>query len=732
MHPRTCMVAVLCALAGLAPSVRADDPPPAESSPLAGRLCDLPAQPVPPRPVREHNTYRFRGVKVEYGGAKGTLPAGVPPEADLSCISVQLTLDPDGVYYDPIIHPGPEHVCRISELGTYGDELYDSTAITAITSQITGAMRRLGIAAVLTVPGKDLTPIKIEKPAEPPNEAAKEGSKEGEGKAAPEKEGADKESAEKKPEAAGEPKPEEPKEPAEPPGAAPPASGPAEELPLRVYVGVVKQVRTMSMTAPPGEPREDLARHSWILRQSPVRAPAPGHPTGDYVNVDELDNFVLRLNRHPGRRVDVAIAPYGDYAKPENDAQITLDYLISEPEKNWSIYAQASNTGTGDTGHWRERFGFTNTNLTGEDDILRIDYLTSGFDQLHNLSGSYELPLNEKIRFRLYGTYSHFTASDVGFEGRNFEGESGEIGVEALYNFFQHRDWFFDGFVGARYQDVYTSDPTVGTTGDTNFFYPYLGVSVQRDNERATTTATASIEHQFNFVGTNGDDAVRLGRQPVNTNWTTFKFDAEQSFFLEPLLFPATFHGENLEKGQKWQPGMTLAHEIDLQLKAQYIFDDHRVIPNAEAVVGGFYSVRGYPEAVAVADSSVVGSCEYRLHIARLLKPVAADENPQYKETGAFRPRPEQIYGKADWDVILKGFVDAGATFNNDRQSFSERDQTLVGAGIGAEAQISLRDVRASVRLDWGFALHGLQDATGRSIVDEGSSRLHFSFTVLF
>jgi hemolysin activation/secretion protein len=746
----------LAAIAGTTTVAFAAEPPPEESSappaaapsPLAGRLCELKAEAIQPREIRDKSKYRVRSFRVEYGGAKSTLPAGLPPESDLNCIQVVLTRDADGTYYDPVLHPGPEHICTISTLIAGEGESFDATALTAITSQITNAMRRIGVAAVLTVPARDPAALRIDaaaepappvKPAAPETKTPSEPAPEAKPEAKPDQPKSETpagESAPKdetpKPDAA---KPETPPEAKPAPKPAPKAAADETgELVLRVYVGVVKQVRTMAMSEPAGEPRENLERHDWILRESPVNPPAPGKPTGDFVNVDALDNYVLRLNRHPGRRVDVAIAPYGDYSRPDDDAQITLDYLISEPEKNWSIYAQVSNTGTSETGAWRERFGYTNTNLTGNDDILRLDYLTSGFDQLHNFYGSYEFRINDKVRFRIYGTYSHYTASDVGFVGRNFEGESGEFGAEALYNFFQHRDWFADSFAGARYQDVYANDPTAGTSGDTNFFYPYVGATLQRDNDRASTTVTVSIEHQCPFVGTNLDDAIRLGRQPVDTEWTTLKYDVEQSFYLEPLLFPATFAGDNLDhaKNEKWQPGMTLAHEMALSLRGQYVFANKRVIPNAETVVGGFYTVRGYPEAIAVGDTSIVGSAEYRLHIPRLLRPVAADDTPKFAETGAFRKRPEQVYGKADWDLIARAFFDAGATFNNDRQTFSEVDQLLLGAGVGIEGQVALRDIRASMRLDLGFALHDLHDPQGRTIVSEGSNRVHFSFTVLF
>ena len=52
----------------------------------------------------------------------------------------------------------------------------------------------------------------------------------------------------------------------------------------------------------------------------------------------------LRLNRQPGRRVDVAISGAGDLGL------VDLDYpVVAQSRKPWYIYAQASNTGTKET-----------------------------------------------------------------------------------------------------------------------------------------------------------------------------------------------------------------------------------------------------------------------------------------------------------------------------------------------------------------------------------------------
>lgn len=485
------------------------------------------------------------------------------------------------------------------------------------------------------------------------------------------------------------------------------------EYNIGILTGEVAQVRSIGMSES-GERRENLPEHSKILSNAPIKA-------GDPVKINELDDYVLRLNRHPGRRVDVSLAPFSDFR--DGEAKLTLDLLVSEA-KPWTIYGQVSNTGTEQTEKWRERFGFSHTNLTGNDDIFRIDYLTAGFNATHAVNGSYEFPIADRLSIRGFASYSKYKASDVGFAGRTFTGETWDAGAELTYNIFQHRDWFVDVLGGARYQEVMTDDSAGSGSGDTNFFYPYIGMLVERNSEASTTAAALELEVQSPFIGTDEDEANRLGRTPVDTDWVVLKIDASHSFYLEPLLAGDTFAGRNLPEGRTWQPGMSLAHEISLGLRSQVAFDDRRLIPNAQTVAGGMFTVRGYPESVAVGDSSLVGSAEYRFHVPRWLEPQTVSGN-------AFKWAPDQVYGKADWDLILKAFVDAGATFNNDIDRAFEKNQTLIGAGIGAEIQLNTK-VRGSVRLDWGFALKGLTEADGNRRVDSGDNRLHVSFLLLF
>ncbi|GJQ30623.1 MAG: hypothetical protein HBSAPP03_25070 [Phycisphaerae bacterium] len=496
--------------------------------------------------------------------------------------------------------------------------------------------------------------------------------------------------------------------------------GARAELRVIVWTGKVGQVRTISSgdRLASGEAESPTDRiDSDDAVQMRVRNQSPLQP-GDLLHRDRIDNYVARLNRHPGRRVDVAISPGSE---PE---QVVVDYLVAE-SKPWSLYAQLSNTGTSTTAEWRERFGFVHNQLSGHDDVLRIDYTTAGFSASHALLLSYEFPiLSDRVRLRTFGSYTEFTASDVGNSTDDFEGETVTLGAEVIGTVWQHREAFLDVYGGLRWKTEQISE-TGGSGGDENFFIPYLGVRFERYTEAVSTYIDLGLEAQWSAISDIDErDIQELGRPEVSNSWEVVKFSAEHSMFLEPLINPGGYRGD------EGQGPTTLAHELVASVRGQYAFG-YRLIASEEDIAGGMFTVRGYPESVIAGDSLVVASLEYRFHLPRAL---GVEENPGTllgKRIGMFgnnfRWQPQQNFGRADWDFILKGFIDAAKSRNGKGTTITEDDYSLVGAGLGLELQVKRN---FTMRLDWGFALQDLDDPANE--ISAGDNRVHFSVTVLY
>jgi hemolysin activation/secretion protein len=478
---------------------------------------------------------------------------------------------------------------------------------------------------------------------------------------------------------------------------------------IMILVGVVKELRTVASGSRFGAgERVNNPAHSKIRENSPVKPTSMGGP--DLLRRDLLDEYIFRLNRHPSRRVDLAMSA------AQEPGGVAVDYLVAEA-KPWTIYGQISNTGTEQTNEWRERVGFLHNELTGHQDTLAIDFTTAGGSDSQSLVAGYEAPVYsfDRLRWKIYGSWSEFTASDVGLAAEEFDGDEWMFGGELIANVYQKRELFVDAVGGVRYRSINVTNDTANTEGEGDFLEPYIGLRLERGTEEASTFGEAqllfgfgsNIESKDTTSGNTTDTPEGLGRIDADEDFVIFQASITHSFFIEPLLFTR----------DKFS---TLAHEILLSGRMQWAFD--RLIPQEEEVVGGLFTVRGYPESIVAGDSIFVGSIEYRFHLPRSRPPKEAEKQKRlFGHT--FRWVPETAYGKADWDFILKGFLDVGSTIQTDRLSF-EQDDTLVGIGIGAELQFKQN---ITLRADWGFAMNEIENE-----VDSGDNRVHVVFTVLY
>lgn len=483
--------------------------------------------------------------------------------------------------------------------------------------------------------------------------------------------------------------------------------GGGDSLRMVVRSSVVSSVRTVAQ----GDRQLDGSlvnnpAHGRIRDRSPLVA-------GDLANRDAVDDYLYDLNRHPGRSVAAEVFPGADPAR--GDAG--LGYIVSEA-KPWTAFFNLSNTGTRETREWRQRFGLLHTQLTGNDDVLSLEYVTAGFEDSHAVFASYERPFadNDRVHGRIYGSWQDYEASDVGFAGQDFEGDTWMGGGELIWNFHQDGPAFLDLVAGARYENVHVNNRFAAIEETEPFLIPYLGLGYERATKTSTTTAYIGVEANLDgVIGTDSPDLDGLGRLNTDADWVKVPFSLTHSFYLEPVL-----------NRSKWlditSGGSTLAHEMVLSVRGQWT-PDSRLNPQSQQVAGGLYTVRGYDEAITAGDTVIIASAEYRLHIPKLGTPKAGEQRQVDQFLGKpFRRFPQQPYGAADWDLIPKAFIDFGRVINNDREAF-ENDETLVGAGLGLDF-IYKRNL--NLRADWGVAL---EDAAGTT---DGSHQFHFSFTVLY
>lgn len=502
-----------------------------------------------------------------------------------------------------------------------------------------------------------------------------------------------------------------------------------QSLNLKVWLGEVVERRTIAKgTRIKGDDLINNSKHRKILKNSPFNKHFESQASDSIlINKDILDVYVGRLNRLRNRTVYMALS------RADKVNEYVLDYLVIEP-KPWVGYVQVSNTGTEATGEWRERIGGVYYQVTNNDDILSIDYFTAEFDSANAAIAAYEIPLvmPDYLKFKAYGSYSDFTAENLIIEtGPDAEGTTISYGAEFAYTPFYYMEHFFTAVLGFRYEDI-SVEGVFANEGIAEFLSPYLRLEITKN--KLEHTSIFSCRYEKNIKDNNQNEFQNLGRQFLADDFSLFSFRFYQSFFVEPLL-----PGYDEAKPGKWLSN-SLVHELAFSLRGQYLEQkDARLAPQKQFYAGGFFSVRGYNESAARGDEGIIGSIEYRLHLARLLKPLSLlDEEVPERQSGTtrtqerFNYRAPSLYGFPDWDLLVRGFIDwAKLSINSPLNT--EIEQDLLSYGLGFEFQYQSR---FNVRLDYGIIDNALESSSATNPIEEdgdvGDSRFHLLATYTF
>ncbi|MDP7087875.1 MAG: hypothetical protein QF360_09660 [Phycisphaerales bacterium] len=526
------------------------------------------------------------------------------------------------------------------------------------------------------------------------------------------------------------------------------------ELTLLVTVGRVSEVQTSAW----GDRIEEENRinnpaHESIAEGSPLSADGS---EGDLLRYKNVEDYMYFLSRHPGRDVRLAASratpdfvaeditsggPVGwetntapiDVEPPvaaEGDQQdivaerfpdVTLDYQISEI-RPWTVWYQWGNTGTKSEGYQRQQFGFYTSQLTGNDDIFTMQYATSDLRGSNAVVGRYEAPLglDGRLRWGVDGSWSQYFADQFGGTlamSNAFTGFSWSGGGELRLNVYQDGPFFIDAIGGGRLQHLgVENNLAVLPQQEMSFAIPYGMFQLER--EGAWSSVRASIGMEGNVLSHGERSLQRMGavnsRGDISNLWARLNWAGSLSTYLEPLF--------NYDAWNDLQTpaSSTLAHEVYLGVSGQFAFDS-RLLPQFQSVAGGPGTNRGYPVSIVAGDNALNLTGEYRFHVPRAFAP----QDPPGSLFGEpFRYAPQRLHGRADWDLMLLGFVDYSWLTKNNKSMF-ESDHTLISAGVGMEFQFK-RNVR--VRLDWGWALRDLEGG----LYDAGHNRLYVQASLSF
>jgi len=480
-----------------------------------------------------------------------------------------------------------------------------------------------------------------------------------------------------------------------------PAEGDTGGATVNVVAGTVDKVQAKTMDEDGDRP----VSADNIERWSPV------HTEGEeaaLLNVEEVNEYLARLNRFPGRSVTASISA------GENPGSLLLDYLVTR-EQTFNIWAEVSNTGTDQTSKWLEQFGLFLTQISGNDDILSITGMTGNFeDSTRSVNGFYDSRLGdmEGLRYRITGNWGDYTAADVGFGNQNFTGSTWGVQGDLIWTMFQGDALFIDLDVGFRYWNSHAKNEFWGITladGESDFYTPTVSLNLFEVKPQSSLQATLG----FNYTSASGDQSQlnQLGRLNTSPDWYTLFATGQGSFFLDQLFDP----------GVDAMAIHPMVHELTVRGQGQFAFAD-RLTPLAMTTLGGYYTVRGYPQAAVAGDSAVQGTVEYRLHLPRTFEPQPAGKGWFDDD---FRWSPDAATGAMpDWDLAFLGFFDAGRVWQSDALSY-EDDVTLMGAGVGVELAIR-QNLKFTVNYGWALRDVELID------VESGSGQFYFLGSVSF
>ena len=151
------------------------------------------------------------------------------------------------------------------------------------------------------------------------------------------------------------------------------------------------------------------------------------------------------------------------------------------------------------------------------------------------------------------------------------------------------------------------------------------------------------------------------------------------------------------------------AHELSVFGAASASLGGDRLPPSFLNVVGGPYSVRGYPIGILSGDNSIFVKSDYKMHLNRL---TGGSNGARF------------LGDMPDLDVAVGAFMDMGSVSNEDILTAYEVDDTIWSMGLGVSAEYQ---DRYTLSLEYAWALSDLM--TPNEIIESGDGQFYIKAT---
>lgn len=394
----------------------------------------------------------------------------------------------------------------------------------------------------------------------------------------------------------------------------------------------------------------------------------PGMP----IRSDNLNRDLLFINRNPFRQVDVVY-------KPGQTTGTTDIDLVVKDRWPYRFYAGIDSTGNSITGNNRIFSGFNCGNLFGLDQQFSFEFSTSDdFKSFLGYIAQYIVPLPIKHTLSFYGGYS---TVDSKFK-------IPETGDTKLHN----HGYYAQG--SCRYS--IPINPLNRFLQETS-----TGLDYKRMNNNLEFGGAPVFSKNVNLLQLMGSYNIGYKNRHVTTTWEIECFASPVAWL--PDQSNAVYQTLRPKAKSRYVYGRTsfaFTHffsswaQYSLFLRGQAA--SANLLPSEEFGIGGYDTVRGYPERAVNGDNVFVGNFEFSSIPFSLIKGLDT--------------------------LRLLAFFDYGIAGIHKGYSGQKMSQYLYSIGSGLRYQIRSY---LTARVDWGFQLHQLAAGTP-------SQKVHFQLVASY
>ena len=378
--------------------------------------------------------------------------------------------------------------------------------------------------------------------------------------------------------------------------------------------------------------------------------------SGEILWMPKLEEALVQLNAHPDRKVKLVLAPS---TVPET-TDIILQVTDQQPfHANYGV----DTLGTKETGFIRQSVGVSHGNLTGHDDQLLVRGIISEFGGIRGGALSYLRPLTAS---GISGTFDvSGVSSSVGkdLKGLLASGDAVTLSPGLIIPIIRRTHWEMEFVPGFDFKRIRTYlDNRTSSKDDLRVARLGTNLLEQDPDGKGRSLFTQELRVGIpNILGGSHPNDIAASRAQTGGS------------FIRWLV--------NLARVQQGPWGTSLVFRGSSQLA------NDRLVPAEQMRLGGFDSVRGYPEGEFLADYGYQTTIELRAPLERLIPGSSHEKSP---------------LGLLRRSLQLIGFWDFAEGFLRSPQVGEDADMRLSGVGCGFRIRPTAESV---IQTDFGWAV---------------------------